>query len=111
MLKKYDDILLVNLDKLTYAGNLENLKGCEGDTQVLYKGFHPNESNSTVIVNSCKARLLWIEHISKLCDFERLNIDEEIKRNKQLRKPFERQEIREDVYKDLDSFLYNSKCR
>ena len=31
MLKKYDDILLVNLDKLTYAGNLENLKGVEGD--------------------------------------------------------------------------------
>lgn len=29
MLKKYDDILLVNLDKLTYAGNLENLKGVE----------------------------------------------------------------------------------
>lgn len=29
MLKKYDDILLVNLDKLTYAGNLENLKGIE----------------------------------------------------------------------------------
>lgn len=31
MLKKYDDILLVNLDKLTYAGNLENLKDIEGD--------------------------------------------------------------------------------
>ena len=30
MLKKHDDILLVNLDKLTYAGNLENLKGVEG---------------------------------------------------------------------------------
>lgn len=30
MLKKYEDILLVNLDKLTYAGNLENLKGVEG---------------------------------------------------------------------------------
>lgn len=28
-MKKYDDILLVNLDKLTYAGNLENLKGAE----------------------------------------------------------------------------------
>ena len=26
MLKKYPEILLVNLDKLTYAGNLENLK-------------------------------------------------------------------------------------
>ena len=31
MLNKYQDILLVNLDKLTYAGNLENLKGVEGD--------------------------------------------------------------------------------
>ena len=30
MLKKYPEILLVNLDKLTYAGNLENLKDVEG---------------------------------------------------------------------------------
>ncbi|MCI5751025.1 MAG: dTDP-glucose 4,6-dehydratase [Oscillospiraceae bacterium] len=36
MLKKYDDILLVNLDKLTYAGNLENLKGAEGDTRHIF---------------------------------------------------------------------------
>ena len=26
MLKKYQDIRIINLDKLTYAGNLENLK-------------------------------------------------------------------------------------
>ena len=26
MLEKYEDIRLVNLDKLTYAGNLENLQ-------------------------------------------------------------------------------------
>ena len=26
MLKKYEDIRIINLDKLTYAGNLENLK-------------------------------------------------------------------------------------
>ena len=32
MLKKYPEILLVNLDKLTYAGNLENLKDVEGGT-------------------------------------------------------------------------------
>ena len=31
MLEKYQDIRLVNLDKLTYAGNLENLKDVEGD--------------------------------------------------------------------------------
>lgn len=36
MLKKYQDILLVNLDKLTYAGNLENLKGVEGDPRHIF---------------------------------------------------------------------------
>ena len=34
MLKKYPEILLVNLDKLTYAGNLENLKDVEGDRSI-----------------------------------------------------------------------------
>ena len=36
MLKKYQDILLVNLDALTYAGNLENLKGVEGDPRHVF---------------------------------------------------------------------------
>ena len=36
MLKKYDDILLVNLDKLTYAGNLENLKGVEATSAHIF---------------------------------------------------------------------------
>ena len=36
MLKKYPDILLVNLDKLTYAGNLENLKAVEGDSRHVF---------------------------------------------------------------------------
>ena len=30
LVKKYHDYLIVNLDKLTYAGNLENLKSIEG---------------------------------------------------------------------------------
>lgn len=30
MLEKHDDVSLINLDKLTYAGNLENLKDIEG---------------------------------------------------------------------------------
>ena len=29
MVKKYPDIFFINLDKLTYAGNLENLKSIE----------------------------------------------------------------------------------
>ena len=36
MLKKYQDILLVNLDALTYAGNLENLKGVENDDRHVF---------------------------------------------------------------------------
>ncbi|MBC5580792.1 dTDP-glucose 4,6-dehydratase [Anaerofilum sp. BX8] len=36
MLKKYDDIRIVNLDKLTYAGNLENLKSVEKDPRHIF---------------------------------------------------------------------------
>ena len=36
MLKKHDDILIVNLDKLTYAGNLENLKSIENDKRHIF---------------------------------------------------------------------------
>lgn len=36
MLRKYRDILLINLDKLTYAGNLENLKDVEGDDRHIF---------------------------------------------------------------------------
>ena len=36
MLKKYPEILLVNLDKLTYAGNLENLQDIEDDARHIF---------------------------------------------------------------------------
>ena len=36
MLNKYQDIKLINLDKLTYAGNLENLKGVENDPRHIF---------------------------------------------------------------------------
>lgn len=40
MLNKYEDIRIINLDKLTYAGNLENLKSIQNvqDTY-LYTGI------------------------------------------------------------------------
>ena len=39
MLKKHEDILLINLDKLTYAGNLENLEDVKDDKRhVFIKG-------------------------------------------------------------------------
>ena len=36
MLKKYEDIRIINLDKLTYAGNLENLKSIEEDKRHIF---------------------------------------------------------------------------
>ncbi len=36
MLKKYNDISIINYDKLTYAGNLENLKGIEKDCRYCF---------------------------------------------------------------------------
>lgn len=36
MLKKYPDIQIINLDKLTYAGNLENLKSVEKDPRHIF---------------------------------------------------------------------------
>ena len=36
LLKKHDDILVVNVDKLTYAGNLENLKAVMADKRHVF---------------------------------------------------------------------------
>ncbi|SHJ79947.1 dTDP-glucose 4,6-dehydratase [Clostridium amylolyticum] len=36
MLNKYEDIKLINFDKLTYAGNLENLKAVEGKANYVF---------------------------------------------------------------------------
>ena len=37
MLSNHDDIRVVNVDKLTYAGNLENLKSVEGDARHVFR--------------------------------------------------------------------------
>ena len=36
MLKKYENIRVINLDKLTYAGNLENLKSIQEDSRYIF---------------------------------------------------------------------------
>ena len=36
MLNKYDDVKIVNVDKLTYAGNLENLKSVENNPRYCF---------------------------------------------------------------------------
>ncbi|MBO4733049.1 MAG: dTDP-glucose 4,6-dehydratase, partial [Clostridia bacterium] len=60
MLNKYDDVKIINVDKLTYAGNLENLKSVENnpnysfvqadicDKQAISKIFAENEIDYVV---------------------------------------------------------------
>lgn len=60
MLNKYDDVKIINLDKLTYAGNLENLKSVENnprysfvqadicDKEAVTKVFNENEIDYVV---------------------------------------------------------------
>ena len=48
MLKKHKDVDIINLDKLTYAGNLDNLKDIEGDSR--YK-FIKGDICDEVLVN------------------------------------------------------------
>ncbi len=36
MLNKYEDIKIINLDKLTYAGNLENHKSIQNDKRYTF---------------------------------------------------------------------------
>ncbi len=77
------------------------------DSHRLYPNFHPYESNSTVIVNTPKALKLWDNTINKLCDYSDLDIDEEIKKNKQLGHPSERPENRNFVYEDLENMTWS----
>jgi dTDP-glucose 4,6-dehydratase len=47
MLEKHDDVSIVNLDKLTYAGNLDNLKDKEADPR--YRFFHGDICDPTAV--------------------------------------------------------------
>lgn len=60
-LKKYPEDYLVNLDKLTYAGNLENLKSVENNPQ--YKFVHGDICNLQ-LVNSLTAEIDVIVHFA-----------------------------------------------
>lgn len=42
MLKKYPDYLIVNLDKLTYAGNLNNLNDIENHANYKFENIDIN---------------------------------------------------------------------
>jgi dTDP-glucose 4,6-dehydratase len=50
MMEKYPDYEIVNLDKLTYAGNLENLKSIEGNSKYLF--IHGDICNKETVIKA-----------------------------------------------------------
>lgn len=52
MLKRYTDIKIINLDALTYAGNLENLKDLEDDERHIF--VHGNICDKELVANLIK---------------------------------------------------------
>ena len=49
LLDKYKDLKIINLDKLTYAGNLENLKSVENNPKYVFvKGVYKNDTQTAL---------------------------------------------------------------
>ena len=60
MLEKYKDITIVNVDKLTYAGNLENLKSIEGDKRhVFVQADICDREAITALSSTLRLRAMW----------------------------------------------------
>ena len=62
MLKKYSDIDIINFDKLTYAGNLDNLKDIENDSRY---NFIKGDICNTELVNE----IVKNENIDQIINF------------------------------------------
>ncbi len=77
MLNKYEDIKIINLDKLTYAGNLENLKSIENDKRYeLIKGDICDEILVSSIFN--KYKVDYVVHFAAESHVDRSIIEPEI---------------------------------
>lgn len=71
------------------------------DSHRFYPDFHPEESNSTLFLNTDKAEKWWKEIFSKEFDFAPLDLAREAQCNKQLSAPYPRPEYRDTIYKEI----------
>jgi len=70
------------------------------DSQQFYLNFHSNESNSILLLNTCKATNIWKE-VSDWFDYTKLDVRKEAQYNHQLSHPFIRPEQRDTIYDEL----------
>jgi len=80
ILKKYQNYSIINLDKLTYAGNQNNLKSIENDKR--YEFVHGDICNKE-LVNYLVNKIDWIVHFAAESHVDRsiLNSDEFVRTN------------------------------
>ncbi len=71
------------------------------DSAHLYSNFHPDESNSIILLNSEKANQLWNDIIHSNFDYAELDVEKEAECNHQLRQPFVRPDERSGIYQEL----------
>lgn len=76
------------------------------DSHSLYPRFHPKESNSTLMLNSQRAKRIWEEGLKDCFEFAPLDINKEATRNKQLKAPFKRPDVRDVLYLDLKTLSF-----
>ncbi len=77
MLNKYENIRIINLDKLTYAGNLENLKTVENDERHI---FIQGDICDKDLVNSLfeKYEIDYVAHFAAESHVDRSILDPEV---------------------------------
>lgn len=76
------------------------------DSYKNYLDFHPYESNSSILINTNKASLIWNEKLKSLFDYNPLDIQLEASWNKQLNSPFIRPQARDVIYNEWYSATY-----
>jgi hypothetical protein len=81
------------------------------DSRADYPQFHPDMSNSTLLLNTAAAKKVWESGLSEYFDSSDLDIANEQAHNKQLKAPFPRQPERDAIYFDCDAMRYSQLQR
>lgn len=76
------------------------------DSHQDYPGFHPTESNSTLILNTAQGKDYWNVNLHSFFDYTSLNLEREITCNKQLHKSFMKPIQRNGIYSQFYSMGY-----
>lgn len=71
------------------------------DSQAFYPNFHPEDSNSIILLNTTKAQQMWRDGLNMQFDFDDLDLIREAEYNHQLKGAFVRPTIREGIYEKL----------